>query len=133
MAMARDLIWWLSIVRDAIGFAFAAATGIVVWFRRRSARHWPIAFGNVESVSSYQDNYLWRTDIAYSFRLGDEFYSGEFQLRSFSERKASEKELRWKQQVGVRYSPANPQISVVTKDDQSALHGGEYARPGFPS
>jgi hypothetical protein len=85
----------------------------------------------VESASTFQDNSVWRTDVAYSYSMGNEFYAGEFQLRSSSERKATEKELRWKGRV--RYSPRSPKISVVRTEDQAGLYGGEYAGDGFPS
>jgi Protein of unknown function (DUF3592) len=134
MTMRGDPIWWAAMARDAVGFAIAATTGIIVWLRKRSSRHWPVTFGNVESASSFQDTYLWRTDVAYSYSIGNEFYPGEFQLRSLSERKANEKELRWKgRKVGVRYSPQNPQISVVRTEDQAGLCGEDYAGDGFPS
>jgi hypothetical protein len=77
---------------------------------------------------------VWRTDVAYSYCIENEFYPGEFQLRSWSERKANEKELRWKgRKIGVRYSPRNPRISVVRIEDQAALYGEEYAGSGFPN
>ena len=77
---------------------------------------------------------MWRTDVTYSYRIGQEFYPGEFHLRSLSERKANEKELRWKgRKIGVRHSPHNPQISVVRMEDQAGLYGEEYTGPGFPS
>ena len=120
--------------RDAVGFAIATTTGIIVWLRKRSSRHWPVTFGNVESASTFQDNSVWRTDVAYSYSIGNEFYAGEFQLRSSSERKATEKELRSKgQKIGVRYSPRSPKLSVVRTADQAGLYGGEYAGDGFPS
>jgi hypothetical protein len=132
MTMRGDPFWWVAIARDAVGFAIAAGTAIIVWLRKQSSRHWPMTFGNVESASSFQDSYLWRTDVAYSYGIGDEFYSGEFQLRC--ERKANKKELRWKgRKVGVRYSPRNAQISVVRIEDQAGLYGEEYAGDGFPS
>ena len=132
--MRIDLFRWVVMARGAIGFAIAASTAFIVWLRRRGSRHWPIAFGNVESASSFQDNSVWRTDVAYSYSVGNEFYPGEFRLRSFSERKANGKELRWKgRKIGVRYSPRNPQISVVRIEDQAGLYGDEYAGPGFPS
>ena len=118
--------------RDAVGFAIAATTGIIVWLRKRSSRHWPVIFGNVESASTFQDNSVWRTDVAYSYSIGNEFYAGEFQVRSSSERKATEKELRWKGKTGVRYSPRSPKISVVRTEDQAGFYGGEYAGDGPP-
>ena len=125
--MPRNPIWWAAMARDAVGFAIAASTGIIVWLRKRSSRYWPITFGNVESASSFEDNHVWRTDVAYSYSIGNEFYPGEFQLRSWSERKANEKELRWKgRKIGVRYSPRSPQISVVRIEDQAGLYGEEF-------
>jgi hypothetical protein len=130
MAKNHDYFWWAAIARDAIPFAIAAGTGIVVWLRKRKSRDWPVTFGNVEFVSSFQDNHLWRTDVAYSYSIGNEFYPGEFQLRSLTERKATEKELRWKgKKLGVRYSPRNPQISAVRVEDQAALHSDTFAGP----
>jgi hypothetical protein len=70
---------------------------------------------------------VWRTDVSYSFRIGGEFYAGEFQLRPSNERQANEKELRWKaRNIGVRYSLRNSQISVVRIEDQASLYGEEY-------
>jgi hypothetical protein len=127
MTMRHNPILWATMARDAVGFAIAASTGVIVWLRKRSARYWPITFGNVESASTFQDNSLWRTDVAYSYIVGNEFYAGEFQLRSRSERKATEKELRWKgRKVGVRYSPRNSEISVVRIEDQAGLYGEEF-------
>src|SRR3984893_313095 len=114
MTMRGDPIWWPAMERAAVGVAIAATTGMIVWLRKRSSRHWPVTFGNVESASTFQDNSVWRTDIAYSYSMGNEFYAGEFQLRSSSERKATEKELRSKgQKTGERYFPPSPKISLV--------------------
>jgi hypothetical protein len=93
--MARDLIWWAGIARDTIPFAVVAGVGIRLWFRKRSSRHWPITFGKVESASTYQDNFKWLTDVSYSYSVESNFYSGQFQLRCLSERKANDQELRW--------------------------------------
>ena len=50
MTMRGDPIWWAAMACDAVGFAIAATTGIIVWLRKRSSRHWPVTFGNVESA-----------------------------------------------------------------------------------
>jgi Protein of unknown function (DUF3592) len=127
MTISRNPFFWATVARDIVGFAVAASTGIFLWLRKRSSRYWPLAPGNVESASSFQYNSVWRTDVAYSYSIGDEFYAGEFQLRSSNERKANEKELRWKgRNIRVRYSPRNSQISVVRIEDQTALHAEEY-------
>jgi Protein of unknown function (DUF3592) len=134
MTMRGDPIWWAAMARDAVGFAIAATTGIIVWLRKRSSRHWPVTFRNVKSASTFQDNSVWRTDVAYSYSIGSDFYAGELQLRSSSEQKATEKELRWQgRKIGVRYSPRSPKTSVVRTEHQAGLYGGEYAGDGFPS
>jgi len=125
--MTHDPIQWMGIVRDAVGFAIAAGTGIAVWHRKRSARYWPITFGKVEFVSSFEDGFKWQTDISYSYSVERDFYSGQFQLRSRTQQIANELELRWKgRNLGVRYSPSNPQVSVVRVEDQAGLYGEEY-------
>lgn len=134
MMKSRDPFVWLAFARDAAGFAIAAVAAIIVWVRKRSSRHWPVTFGNVESTSTYQDGSMWRTDVSYSYTIEKEFYPGELRLRSWSERKATEKELRWKgRKIGVRYSPRNPQISVVRIEDQAWLYAEAYTGNGFPA
>jgi hypothetical protein len=123
MTISRDPLPWIALARDAVGFAIAAGTGIVVWLRKRSARYWPITFGKVESASSIGC----LTDVSYSYSVGTEFHSGQFQLRSRSEQKANEQEFSWKgRNIGVRYSPRDPKISVVRIEDQAGLYGEEF-------
>jgi hypothetical protein len=127
MTKSHDPFLWLPLARDAAGLAIAASTGIVVWLRKRSARYWPFTFGNVESLAHFKDSLGRRTDFTYSYSVGSEFYSGVFELRSWSERKANEKEFRRKgRKIQVRYSPRDPQISVVRVEDQAGLYGGEF-------
>jgi hypothetical protein len=122
--MSLDLIWWAAVARDAIALAIAASAGILLWLRKRSSRHWPITFGKVESASTYQDNLKWLTDVSYSYSVERDFYSGQFQVRSRSERKANDQELRWHgRTITVRYSPRQPHISVVRTEDQDGLRG----------
>ena len=113
--------------REAVAFAFASGTAVVVWLRKRSARHWPMAFGKVESASSYQFNSRWLTDVSYSYSVDGEFYSGQFQLTSRTERKADEQQSRWKgSSVGVRYSPRKKEVSVARVEDQAGLHAEAF-------
>jgi hypothetical protein len=122
--MSLDLIWWAAVARDAIALAITASAGILLWLRKRSSRHWPITFGKVESASTYQDNFKWLTDVSYSYSVERDFYSGQFQVRSRSEREANHQELRWHgRTITVRYSPRQPHISVVRTEDQDGLHG----------
>jgi len=125
--MSRDPFAWVIIAREAAGVALAGGTGVFVWLRKRSARDWPITFGRVESASSFQNETVWLTDIAYSYSVAAEFYSGQFQLRARSEKKAEAQVQRWKgQSIGIRYSPKSPGVSVVRMEDQSGLSGEDY-------
>jgi len=127
MHHSRDPIQWFALARELVAFAIASGTGIILWYRKRSARFWPIAYGKVESSSYFQNNAIWLTDISYSYQVADEYYSGQFQLKSRSERKAEDTVARWKgQAVGVRYSPRNPAISIIRMEDQSGLHPEEF-------
>jgi len=52
--------------------------------------------------------------------------------------RASKKQLKKNavgrgQEIGVRYSPRSPKLSVVRTEDQAGLYGGEYAGHGFPA
>ncbi|HUM06206.1 MAG TPA: DUF3592 domain-containing protein [Terriglobales bacterium] len=120
--MSVDSLWWLGLARDLLIFVFASGAGVTLWLRKRSASVWPDAFGKVESVSSHQVDLVWRTDIAYSYSVGSQFFSGHFQVVSRSEKKASAQERRWKgQNIRVRYSPKDAQVSVVRMEDQVGL------------
>jgi hypothetical protein len=120
--MSGDSLWWFGLARDLLAFAIAGGTGITLWLRKRSATVWPDAFGKVESASTHQDNFAWRTEIAYSYSVGAEFYSGQFQVVSRSERKAGLQEQRWRgQSIRVRYSPKDAKVSVVRMEDQVGL------------
>ena len=122
MTINHDPGWWFAIGRDAVGLVLAAGTGITLWLRKRSATVWPVAFGRVESVSSYEENFVWRTDVSYSYSVGPNFYSGQFQVQSYGERRANQKELRWRgQSIRIRYSPKDANISVVRAEDQAGL------------
>lgn len=123
MTISRDPLPWIALARDAVGFAIAAGTAIGVWLRKRSARYWPITFGRVESTNVTGC----LTDVSYSYSVEIDFYSGHFQVRSRNEQKANEQELRWKgRNIGVRYSPRDPKISVVRIEDQAGLYGEEF-------
>ena len=48
MPRSHDPLFWLAVACDGIGFAVAAGTGARVWYRKRSARYWPMNYGKVE-------------------------------------------------------------------------------------
>lgn len=86
-----------------------------------------MTYGRVEQASYFENNGVWLTDIAYSYKVANEFYSGQFQIRDRSEHKASANVDRWKDQnIAVRYSPQEPHISVVRIEDQASLHPADF-------
>lgn len=127
MILSRDPLGWMAVARDLIAFVIAAGTGVAVWYRRRSARFWPIAYGKVEHASALENGGTWLADISYSYTVSNEFYAGQHQIKARNEQRADDLVAQWKgQSVGVRYSPKNPQVSVVRMEDQSSLHPGEF-------
>jgi hypothetical protein len=127
MRLSHNPFHWAPLAWETLLVAISAGTAVTLWFRKRSARYWPVIHGRVESVSSVENNGTWLTDISYSYCVADEFYSGQFRLSSRSERKANEIEARWKNNpVDVRYSPKKPEISVVRTGDQAGLIPMEF-------
>jgi hypothetical protein len=123
----HDFLTLAGLAREAIVLVISFATAITLWLRRRSARYWPTVYGRVEHASCWGDTVAWQTDISYSYRVAEEFYSGRIQLKSTSERKADDDVARWKDRnIVIRYSPHNPEISVVRVEDQAALYSGEF-------
>jgi hypothetical protein len=126
MPRRPDFLSWLSLARDLIAFAISAATGLLIWYRKRSARYWPMTYGKVEyGMTSDVDG--WKSDLSYSYNVSGDFYSGVFPLKVRNEAAADEEVTRWKgQNLAIRYSPRNPAISVVRKEDQVFLSPGEF-------
>jgi Protein of unknown function (DUF3592) len=127
MRLSHDPFHWAPQAWETLLLAISAGTAITVWLRKRSARYWPISQGRVEYASSFENSGTWLTDVSYSYRVADEFYSGQFRLTSRSQRKASEIEARWKNNpIDVRYSPKKPEISIVRTEDQARISSGEF-------
>jgi hypothetical protein len=63
---------WLAIARDGIGFAVAAWTSVLVWYRKQSARYWPMTYGKVE-YGMTSDVAGWKSNLSYSLNVGGEF------------------------------------------------------------
>jgi hypothetical protein len=74
----------MGVARDVLAFILASGTAITMWYRKRSARFWPIAYGKVEYVSSGENNGTWLTDITYSYSVANEFYSGQHQIKTIA-------------------------------------------------
>ncbi len=126
MPRSRDPLFWVNTAFHLIAFAVAAGTGILVWYRRRGARYWPMTYGKVE-YGMTTDVEGWKTNLMYSYSVQGEFYSGVFPLQVRNETAADEQVNKWKEQnLAVRYSPRDPAISVVRMEDQAPLTGGEF-------
>ena len=127
MSISRDPFAWLSLGRDAIALGIGAATGFTLWLRKGSARYWPTTYGRVEHASSFKNSGVWLTDISYSYRVAEDFYSGQFQLKAGGEQNASDEVAHWKDRTNeIRYSPRKPELSVVRMEDQAGLVHGEF-------
>lgn len=128
-AYARDS-WLWEYVRDVLwGLLFVTLVAIWTFVKRipasiRSLRasSWPIVQGNIESatVSSFAEQSL--AQLAYSYRVEGELYSGYFTRQFADEQDAWDYVRPLKEQtIFVRYRPANPGISAVRTSDQNSL------------
>jgi|SRR5579859_1524429 len=125
--MSRYSSGWLVILRDVLFLVISAGSSIFLWLRKQSARHWPITYGRVEFGKSIDENDHWRSDIYYSYKVGDEFYSGILSLPAQNELHADEQIVEWKQKnLVVRFSPKNSAISVVRIEDQFVFSTKDY-------
>ncbi len=91
------------------------------WFRTVRGASWPIAEGSIESttVSAFAEQSL--AQIAYSYRVEGERYSGYYARQFADEQDAWDYIGSLKQQpIFVRYRPADPAISAVRMADQSS-------------
>lgn len=120
MLRRDDPIFWLRLFLGITPFALSGAISLVVWRRKRSARHWPMTFGYVEMAIALDKNNVWFSDLSHSYEVGTNFYSGRFRLGARNEEQADQQALAWKgQSLPIRYSPNNPEISVALMKDQS--------------
>ncbi|HUO24334.1 MAG TPA: DUF3592 domain-containing protein [Candidatus Aquilonibacter sp.] len=114
---------FLPILKDLVVLLLPAAAAIWAWFKTRHAHSWPFAQGSVlnTQVRRSTDSYPhpWVVDIAYTYVVNGECYSGFYRIRARSESRAEEKVAGWKgRMVVVRYSPGNPEVSTLLKTDQ---------------
>lgn len=114
----------IRLVRVFLPFLVSLATGLAVWQRKRSARHWPMIYGRVEIVTVCDEENRWFGDLSYSYTVGSEYYSGTFRLPAKNEDDADTQAARWRgQSVIVRYSPKNPAVSILRMEDQPSFPG----------
>jgi len=116
--------WKLLPIWQEIALFFAAAvSGIWAWLRARQAQSWPSAQGTISGAVARpaKDSRFkpWIGELAYSYVVNGEYYSGFHQVRARTERRAEELVSGWKgRMIIVRYSPAKHDLSVLLKSDQ---------------
>jgi len=118
-----DLFGLLPILKDVILLLLPAAGAVWAWFKFRHAHSWPSAQGTIMSAQAQRatNNSIlpWAANFTYSYIVNGEYFSGFYRMRARSERHAEEKVAGWKDRmVVVRYSPDQPDLSVLLKSDQ---------------
>lgn len=91
-------------------------------FRSLRGASWPMVQGNVESttVNAFAEQSL--AQLAYSYRVDGERYSGYFTQQFADEQDAWDYVRPLKEQpIFVRYRPTDPEVSAVRIDDQNSL------------
>ena len=96
-------------------------------FRNRvrvwSARNWPVSRGHIEFGTVLQNETRYGTyyiaRLEYSYTVGGEYYSGNYENGFFSEVAAQHlvDDLSGKD-VFVRHNPNSPDVSAIRKEDQ---------------
>lgn len=120
MSTRVGAIFWF--VRDILPALVSLGTGLVLWHRRQSARHWPMTYGRIEVAIACDEQNKWFSDLSYSYSVGGEYYSGTFRLNAKNEDEADRQVLAWRNQtLSIRYSPKDPTISVIRMEDQMSL------------
>jgi len=127
-----------------LGFCAVAALGwILRWLgmvvnrkMQMRAKDWPYTHGTVEHaepkmVGEGRSGY-WVGELAYSYSVGGEYYSGILQLPASSEDAAWDAVRGWKdRKVIVHYMPTAPSRSMLVMEEQDQPAGlpGSYPRP----
>jgi hypothetical protein len=119
----RDVLLALSFVLlVAVWFFLKRFPG---WLRSLRGSGWPTAQGTVESatVNTIAEQSL--SEIAYSYALQGERYSGYF-VRQFADEQDAWDYARplAGQPISVRYKPASPAVSAVRIEEQNPLFAG---------
>lgn len=126
-----DLWKLLPLWQEIALYFFAAGGGIWAWVRSRQAQSWPSSQGVVSGAAARASGERrfkpWIGELAYSYTVNGEYYSGFHQRRARTERRAEEFVSGWKDRmVLVRYSPTKHEISVLLKSDQPGGQLGNY-------
>lgn len=119
----------LPLLRYLLFLLIPASTGIWAWMRTRQAQSWPSTQGTISWAEArlVEDgrSQHWVGELAYSYVVSGEYYSGFHHLRARNEQRAEELVRGWKDRmVAVRYSPTKPGVSVLLKEDQPGTQLG---------
>jgi|SRR5580704_18541318 hypothetical protein len=120
---AFDPLAYGLLLKEAAVSLLAFGTGVWAWIRVRRAQSWPSTQGTVMSAqartASTGRSQHWVGELAYSYVVESEYYSGFHVMKARNERRADALVYGWKgRMVVVRYSPAKHDISVLLKSDQ---------------
>lgn len=124
----RDYLWYFAFV-----LVVAVVTSICLlirripgWARSVRAASWPIAQGTIESVNVKTVSGQSLAELAYSYVVNGERYSGYFFLQFADEQDAWEAIAPLNgQPIYVRYQSQNPTVSAVRSPDQGFI----FAKP----
>jgi hypothetical protein len=118
-----DLLNLLPLWQELLFIAVGVSSGIWAWLRARQAQSWPSAQGTIDQAVARRagDRHYkqWFGQFIYDYVVNGEYYSGFHRIRTSTERRAQELTAGWKgRMVIVRYSPKDPQVSILLKSDQ---------------
>ena len=124
-----ELFWpvWQSILEfGAILFLAWILRKVGIWLNRRiqnRGRHWPYVYGTVEheepKMVGEGRTAHWVGELAYSYSVDGEYYSGFCYLPASGEDQALQSVQGWKnRRVIVHYGLTNPSHSAFVVDEQ---------------
>jgi uncharacterized protein DUF3592 len=120
----REFAEKLAAVVAVVGLVAATlwAKRLPAWFRSVRAFSWPVVEGKIEdvSVTSFAEQSLGQ--MAYSYLVEGERYSGYY-CRQFADEQAAWDHIQplKGQPIFVRYKPGNPEVSAVRCSDQHSI------------
>ena len=120
--LLAGLFWAIFIGAAFLGLGWKKIKALV-------ARSWPLVQGNVESVTvtehrTRQHVKYYVVQIAYSYSVDGEYYSGFFDKTFWRERFADQlaADARGKAAF-IRHKPASPHVSALLNEDQQTVWG----------
>jgi hypothetical protein len=114
--------WSWDLFGLVVAFSVAAAQKMWRGYLDRRSETWPISYGRIGRVSVDSQNKGTKVRCTYSYSVGAERFTGQFQ-KKFED---SEEGSAWadavdKKQVAVRYDPGNPSRSQLREADLEPL------------